>query len=96
LTDIVREISKQGVRSQLSYKQTSLKQPTQKKGTIPADALFAVNDNQYRQIREWKEDVVRRLNKTTFSSAERFSDPKLNYTQECADRSLIDADRQMI
>jgi len=33
------------------------------------------------------------VRKTTFSNAKRFIDPKLNYTQECSDRSLIDAER---
>lgn len=36
-----------------------------------------------------------RIRKTTFSNSDRFLPEKLNYTQECADRSLIDAERQI-
>jgi len=61
---------------------------------IPEDALFTVLDKQHEELKKWKEEQRKQVRTTTFSNAERFPDYKLNYTQECADRSLIDCQKQ--
>ena len=60
---------------------------------IPKKALFAVLDTQHIEVRKWKEDLLKQVRPTTFSNAERFTQPKFNYRLEAADMSLLDCDR---
>ena len=62
---------------------------------ISENALFHVLDEQHIELKRWKEEQTQLVRGSTFSNAERFPDPKLNYTQECADRSRIDCDKHL-
>jgi len=58
--------------------------------TIPYEELKSTFDETHIRLNEWKAKLLRQVRPTTFSNDTRFKDYHLNYTQECADRSLID------
>lgn len=61
------------------------------RGLIPYKALYNIIDESHIAQKKWKEKLAER--KTTFSNAERFPSPKLNYTQEACELSLLDGDK---
>lgn len=90
-------MTKRGVRDHLNYKNAA-NQPTvdDQRGVIPEEALSAVLGTQHIEMKKWREDMVKRVRKSTFSNAERFVQPKLNYRIEAADLSLLDCDRSKL
>lgn len=88
-------MAKQQIKDQLSFSPAPVNPDlyNDERRVIPDDALFAVFGTEHLEIKKFKEELIAKVRKTTFSNADRFLKPKLNYTQECADRSRIDADR---
>ena len=40
----------------MTYKPTAVTECDEERGVIPADALFAVHDTQYLEIKKWKDE----------------------------------------
>jgi hypothetical protein len=94
LPDVVRQLTKKAVRDQLCYNPTSFN-PDAEERVIPEEHLQAIFGTEHLQRQEEIKSLQKRVRHSNWSKEQRFHDPKFYYTQECAARSIMDAESKL-
>ena len=91
LADICRHEGKQAMNAGLKYHASGPEDAFDEKANptrqIPRKDLFHTLDKQHEALKAWKDQLKKEVLPTTWSGEQRFKDPQLKYTHECATRS---------